>query len=445
MADQIHDIDQTPPSSVEAEEAVLGSLLINPECYWSIADFLMATDFFIGRHMWIFDAISTIADRNDAIDNITVMQELRNRGQLEDVGGPAYITYLINNTPTHIHAVSYGHLVERAAIRRRLLNAAGNIAQMALEENCEIAEVIDRAEATLFNATERRRSATAAPLRSIISQTFDQIEHRYNNKDEKPGLPTGFPSLDKMLNGRLGKGKFYIIAARPGMGKTAMLMNIAMNVARSDHSLHVAAFNLEMDKQDELSYRLLSDEAAIPSEKLKAGDLNESEWSVVTTATGNLCKLKITIDDDPMLTPLSLRAKCRKMKREHGLDLVIVDYIQLMTCPEIKTQNRTQEISIITRMLKLLARELNVPVIAASQLNRDGDTSSPELSHLRDSGSLEQDADVVMFIWRDVNKSANLAQIKIAKQRGGQIGSLEFGWNGTLTKFYDPPRTWDRV
>ncbi len=432
--------DRVAPNSTEAEEAVLGSILINPEAMLEVASFLQPSDFFIVRNQWVYEAICAVQERGEAIDNLTVIQELQSRNQLESIGGSAYITRLINNTPTHIHAETYGRIVERAAIRRRLLSAAGEIAQVALEENAEIGDVIDHAESTLFAVTERRQRREMIPIQIAASEYFDRIEFLYNHQDEPLGLPTGFTDLDHLLGG-LQRSDLCIVAARPGVGKTSFMLSIALNAARQGAG-RIAIYSMEMSTE-QLIQRLISAETNINSQKLRLGNLDEFEWGKFVEATGRLSNLSLFMDDTPAMSVPQMRTKSRRLYREHGLDLVIVDYLQLMSGGVSRNENRVQEISAISRGLKELARELNVPVLAAAQLSRAVEQRAdkrPQLSDLRESGSIEQDADIVMFIYRDDmydenSERQNQADIIVAKHRNGPTGVITLFFRKEITQF----------
>src|SRR5581483_11344177 len=414
--------DTIAPHSAEAEEAVLGSILINPDAIFEVAAFLQASDFFIVRNAWIYEAINAVHDRGEAIDNLTVIQELRNRGQLESVGGSAYIAYLMNNTPTHIHAETYGHIVERAAIRRRLLTAASEIAQTALEENAEINEVIDRVESTLFSVTERRLRKDLIPARQAVSEYFNRIEYLYTHQDEPLGLPTGFIDLDKLLGG-LQRSDLCIVAARPGVGKTSFMLSIALNAARARPSkpTTIAIFSMEMSTE-QLIQRFIAAETSINSQKLRLGNLDEREWGLFVEATGKLSNLRLFLDDTPAVSVPQIRTKCRRLYREHGLDLIIVDYLQLMSAGIGRNENRVQEISYISRGLKELARELNVPLLSAAQLSRaveQRQDKRPQLSDLRESGCLAGDT---LIYWPE--RGCYIPIRKLVGQAGFCVSSL---------------------
>lgn len=388
--------DRMAPHSIEAEEAILGAILINPDALFEVVSFLQADDFFIVRNSWVWEAILRLQERNEQIDYVTVVEELRQQERLDEIGGPAYITYLINNTPSSIYAETYGHIVERAAIRRRMLNAASEIAQLAHEESADINEVIDQSESALFAVTERRLRKDLVPIRTAIIDYFDRIEFLYTQQDEPLGVPTGFDDLDQLLGG-LQKSDLLIVAGRPGMGKTSWLLTAALNAARHTKA-RVAIFSMEMSNE-QIVQRLVSSETGISTHKLRLGQLDEREWTLFVEATGKLSDLRVYLDDTPALSPLQLRSKCRRLYSEHGLDLVIVDYLQLMTAGTGRNENRVQEISFISRNLKQVARELNVPVLAAAQLSRaveQRQDKRPQLSDLRESGCLAGDTRVYL-------------------------------------------------
>ncbi len=438
--------DRLAPHSVEAEEALLGSILINPNALNDVAAFLQADDFFIVRNGWVWDTVQRLHERGDEIDYVTVVEELRQQGQLEEVGGAAYITYLINHTPSSIYAEAYGRIVERAALRRRLLNSASEIAQLAHEESADINEVVDRAEASLFAVTERRLLRELVPMRVAISDYYDRIENLYERRGEPLGVPTGFTDLDHLLGG-LQKSDLAIVAGRPGMGKTSWLLTTALNAARLGRA-RVAIFSLEMSNE-QIVQRLVSSETGINTHKLRLGELEEREWALFVEATANLSSVQIFLDDTPALSPIQMRTKCRRLYSEHGLDLVMVDYLQLMTSGAGHSENRVQEISYISRNLKQIARELNIPVLAAAQLSRaveQRQDKRPQLSDLRESGSIEQDADIVMFIYRDEvynenTERPNQADVIVSKHRNGPTGTVTLYFRKELTQFANLKKT----
>ena len=386
--------DQLAPHSVEAEEAVLGSVLLNPEALYEVIAFLRVEDFFIVRHAWIWEAILSLHERRDPIDYLTVVNELETQGRLADTGGAAYVLSLVNKTPSALNAEGYGRIVERMAIRRRLLDAASNIARIAHSEETDIDEVVGRAEQAIFDVTERRLTRDLVPVGDVVSTYFDHVSLLARHQEDVMGVPTGFVDLDRLLGG-LQKSDLIIIAARPGMGKTSWLNTVVMNSARNRQ--RVALFSLEMSNE-QLVQRFVSQDTHIPSHKLREGKLDERDWAQFVAATQGIAELPIYLDDTPALSTQELRTKARRLYLEFGLDLVVIDYLQLMTTP-YRSENRVQEISYISRSLKQLARELNVPVIAAAQLSRAVEQRTdkrPMLSDLRESGCLTGDTRVYL-------------------------------------------------
>jgi len=427
------------PHSREAEEAVVGAVFINSEVYYDVAQFLSADDFYIHRHKWIWEAFTSLHEQRIPIDLLTVSDELDRRGQLGEIGGPAFLTALVNQVPSSLNAESYGHIVEGYSVRRKMINAANQIAAIAYNERTSVDDVMDEAEKAVFNVSERRLKHDLQPISDVLSDYYDRIDELAKRADDIVGVPTGFIDLDKMLTG-LQPSDLLIIAGRPGQGKTGFLLSVAKNAGLT-HKKHVAIFSLEMSNE-QVVQRLIAQETGIDSQRLRTGKLQETEWPLFTHAIEVFGDTHIYLDDTPAITPLQLRTKCRRLHMEFGLDLVIVDYLQLMG-GDTRTDNRVQEVSYISRNLKVLARELNVPVLAAAQLSRAVEQRTdkrPVLSDLRESGSLEQDADIVMFIYRpdqyekDTVKQ-NVAEIIIAKHRNGPVGSVELVFRGALAKF----------
>jgi len=425
--------------SREAEEATIGSVLINPESYYDVAAFLKSDDFYIHRHQWIWEAFMRLHERRIPIDYLTVSEELNQMGQLAEAGGPAYLTALINNVPTSLHAEAYGRIVEENAIRRKMLVAANDIAKLAYQESVGVEDVMDGAEKAVFGVSERRMTRDLQPIQQVLSEYYDRIDQLASRGEDIFGVPTGFIDLDRLLMG-LQPSDFIIIAGRPGTGKTAFMLSAAKNAAQT-HRKHVAIFSLEMSNE-QLVQRLIAQETGIDSQRLRTGKLSEEEWPLFTQSIEVLSDTRIFLDDTPALTPLQLRTKSRRLHLEYGLDLIVVDYLQLMSSGS-RSENRVQEVSYISRNMKILARELNVPVLAAAQLSRAVEQRAdkePQLSDLRESGSLEQDADIVMFIHRpemyekDTLKQ-NIAQIKISKHRNGPVGTVELIFRHNLAKF----------
>jgi replicative DNA helicase len=423
----------------EAEEAVLGCVLINPDAYFEVAPVLRAEDFYLHKHRWIWDVFIHLHDQRMPVDFITVSQELDNRRQLDEVGGAAYLTHLLNTVPTSLHAEAYGRIVQRDALRRRLLEAATAVAKLAYAEDRDINEVVNEAEAAVFAVSEQRLTKDIIPIREVISAYYDQIKLLSERKGEILGVPTGFVDLDRVLGG-LQKSDLLIIAGRPGSGKSGFMISVAKYAAQV-HKKHVAVFSLEMSNE-QLAQRLMAQETGIDSQRLRLGNVHDDEWPLFVEAASALSDATLFLDDTPALTPLQLRAKCRRLDQEYGLDLVVVDYLQLMQ-GEGRSENRVQEVSYISRNLKALARELNVPVLAGAQLSRaveQRQEKRPILSDLRESGSLEQDADIVMFIHRPdlyekETAKTNVADILVAKHRNGPTADIQLVFRGALTKF----------
>jgi replicative DNA helicase len=433
--------DKTIPANPEAEEAVLGSLLIDPDAVIKVASFLKADDFYREKNAWIYQAVLDLHERREPADFVTLVDDLERRNQLQEVGGATYITTLINSVPTAVHVEHYAHIVERAATLRRLISAAGQIAGLAYEEAEDVDEVVDRAEQLIFNVSERRIRRDLTPVRQIMHGVIDRIEFLHRHRGDILGVPTGFAKLDKLLGG-FQKSDLIVLAARPGVGKTALSLNFALNAAKR-YGQRVAFFSLEMSSE-QLVQRLLASETGINQQKLRLGEINEQEWQMLVEAAGVLSESLLFIDDTPAMSALELRTKARRLQAEYGLDLIVVDYLQLMR-GDTRVENRVQEISYITRSLKGLARELNAPLIALSQLSRAVESRSdhkPILSDLRESGSIEQDADIVMFIYREDqskenSERKNIADIIVAKHRNGPTDTVPLYFDRELTRFAD--------
>ncbi len=451
MSDQEPAVDLGPAAlrtalySVEAEQAVLGAILINAESYFDVAAFLRPEDFYLVKHRWIWDAFAHLHEQRQSVDVLTVSAALEARGQLAEAGGGAYLAQLLNAVPTSIHAEAYGKIVQRDAMRRNLLEAASKIARLAYDETRDIQEVVGEAETTVFAVSEQRLSKDLKHIGEVLGDYYKQVEYRLEHQGELFGVPTGFVDLDKVLGG-LQKSDLLIIAGRPGSGKTGFMLSAAKNAAQL-HRKRVAIFSLEMGNE-QLVQRLMSQETGIDAQRLRLGQLRDDEMPLFTQATDVLSDIPIFLDDTPALTPSQLRAKCRRLEQEYGLDLVIVDYLQLMQGDGRNKDNRVQEVSQISRGLKQLAREINVPVLAGAQLSRaveQRQDKRPMLSDLRESGSLEQDADIVMFIHRpDPEKEAGrhgIAEIIVAKHRNGPTHSgVELVFLEKLAKFENAAR-----
>jgi len=434
-------IERLPPQNVEAEEAVLGALLIDPDAIIRVATLLKPTDFYREKNGWIYDATLALHERREPIDFLTVCDELDRREQLDEIGGAGFITSLINAVPTSIHAEHYARIIERTATRRRLIEAAGEIAGLAYQEADDVNEVVDRAEQVLFGVSERRIARELVPIRQVLSAYYDRIEYLTRHRGEMIGVPTGFTDLDRLLGG-LQRSDMVILAARPSVGKTSLALSVAHNAAKRFHQ-RVAFFSLEMSSE-QVVQRLISAETGINSQRLRRGEIAQDEWGRFMKAASDLSESLFYIDDTPGISALELRTKARRLHAEVGVDLLVVDYLQLMR-GDFRSENRVQEISSISRALKALARELNVPVLALSQLSRGVEARTdkrPILSDLRESGALEQDADVVMFIYRDElynenTERKNIADIMVAKHRNGPTGTVALFFKKELAQFLE--------
>ena len=432
--------EKTVPHNVEAEEAVLGSLLIDPGGLFQVLPFLRAEDFYVKKHRWIYEAIIRIHERRSPVDFLTLTTELEQREQLEECGGAAYISQLINAVPSAINVEAYGRLVEQAAVRRRLLNAISDIARYAYDEKLPIEQVVDRSEKALFGVSQQRAARDLQPVQEVANRYYDYVENLFAHQGELMGVPTGFQDIDRLLGG-FQRSDLLILAARPGVGKTSLMITFALKAAEKGRT--VALFSLEMSAE-QLVQRMVAQISRIDAQRLRLGRLQEDEWPRFTDAIGHLSELPIYIDDTPSISVLQLRTKCRRLASERGLDMIFVDYLQLMNA-DYRSDNRVQEVSYISRSLKGLARELDIPLMTASQLSRAVEQRAdkvPVLSDLRESGSLEQDADIVMFIYRDElyhpeTERPHIADLIIAKHRSGPTGSIQLFFNNRLTQFAD--------
>jgi replicative DNA helicase len=425
--------------SVEAEQALLGALLINPEVYHEVADGLAADDFYIHRHRFVWQAIASLIEKYQPVDFLTLNEELDSQGRLAEIGGPAFLTSLINGTPTSLHAQAYANIILEYAIRRKFLEAAHTIAQAAYQQEQSLEAVIETAEKSVFQASQRGFNHTIQPFEDLIDNAYDRAE-QLSQVSGVSGIPTGFPELDRLTDGFL-PSDLIVLAGRPGMGKTGFALGVAYRAAKR-HGKHVAIFTLEMNS-DQLVFRLLTQELSIDSQRLRAGRMSKEEWFEFRAAKVGFAKLQIYLDDTPALTPAQLRSRCRKLRREVGLDLVVIDYLQLMAGGE-RFENRVMEVGHISRQLKLLARELNVPILAAAQLSRaveQRQDKRPVLADLRESGNIEQDADLVMFLYRsDIYSETDRSQAELilAKQRSGPTGIVDLCFRPSYARFENP-------
>jgi replicative DNA helicase len=416
----------TRPHSPEAEEAVLGAILITPEVFYEVAEILQEDDFFLHRHRFIWQACEKLVAQQKPLDLLTVTERLHMDGKLNEVGGPAFLTKLLNQVPTSLHAVGYARMVEEHALRRRLLHAAQKIAGEAMDTQKEVSEILDTSEQAVFSVSQRQLGHHMRPFSLLMQELMTQIEEASQIDNPMLGLPSGFSELDALLGG-LRPSSLIIGAGRPSMGKTSFVVSLVRQVLQQQKK--VAFFSIEMS-DDEISVLLLAQESGLPIERLPKGKFTPEEWQRLYAASKTAETWPLHLDDSPVLTPSQVRSRCRKVMLEGGLDLVIIDYLQLMHSGT-RAENRTQEVANISRDLKILARELEVPVFALAQLSRAVEQRAdkrPMLSDLRESGALEQDADVVMFLYRPEKYDALDASLKgkaeviVAKHRKGPTG-----------------------
>jgi replicative DNA helicase len=435
-------IDKLAPQAVEAEQSVLGSILIDADAILKVGDFLRPVDFYRAQHADIYEAMLALHGQREPIDLVTLGDELRRRDKLDPVGGPGYLSSLMNTVPTAVHAEHYGRIVERKAVLRNLIGAAGKIAAVGYEESNDAEVAIDRAESILFEISQRRTDGGFEALSILLGQAYDRLEYLHEHRGQILGVPTGLSQLDALLGG-LQPSDLIVLAARPSVGKTSMALNIAQHAAVREKK-RVAVFSLEMSKE-QLALRLLSAETGINPRPLQTGFVDETDWSKIAMVMNDMATATMWIDDSPALSVMELRTKARRLEAEQrGLDLVVVDYLQLMQASTSnKDSNRVQEVSEISRGLKQLARELKVPVLALSQLSRGVEqrgTAEPRLSDLRESGSIEQDSDVVIFLYRDGEQNPDseveLIKAKVAKHRNGPIGEVPLQFRKSNTRFY---------
>jgi replicative DNA helicase len=436
-------IDRLPPQSLEAEQSVLGAILIDRDAVVEVAEFLRPADFYRQANGAIFAAVLELFERREPIDIVTVAETLERSDQLESIGGRAYLSSLSSSTPTAVHAVQYARIVERKAVLRNLIGAAGRIAGIGYEDPAEIQEAIDRAEAELFAVSQKRIDSGFHKLDSLLHEAYDRLDYLHAHRGEISGVRTGFTDLDSLTTG-LQKSDLVIVAARPSVGKTSFALNIAEHAAVKEKK-SVGVFSLEMSKE-QLVLRLLSSVANIDSQRLRSGFLEEMDFARIAPAMNALSEAPLYIDDTPSISTMELRTKARRLQAEAGLDLVIVDYLQLMQAATTnRDSNRVQEVSEISRGLKALARELSVPVVALSQLSRQPEMrneNEPRLSDLRESGAIEQDADLVMFLYREKDKGGDdgdmdgeVIHLKLAKHRNGPTGGIELWFKKSQTRF----------
>lgn len=432
-------IGRIPPHNLEAEQAVLGCMLLDSDVIPTVTELIRSEDFYRNDHKEICEAILDLSEKAGPIDIITVSEQLQLRGTLDNIGGLDFLANISNAVPTTANARHYAKIVEEKSLLRKLIKAAANISSMSYEASEEAVYVLDRAEKSIFDILQKRNTQGFTHIKDVLLETFNRLEELYNSKGFITGIPTGFADLDYKTAG-LQNSDLVLIAARPGMGKTAMALNIAQYAAVQRH-VPVAIFNLEMSK-DQLVNRMLCSEVMVDSQKMRTGKLEDNDWNKIAQALAPLSEAPIYIDDTPGITVMDIRAKCRRLKLEKNLGLVVIDYLQLMQ-GRGKSENRQQEVSEISRSLKILAKELQVPVVTMSQLSRGPESRAdhrPMLSDLRESGAIEQDADIVMFLYRDdyynpETEKKNIAEVIIAKHRNGSTGTIELRWFGEYTKF----------
>lgn len=429
-----------PPQNLDAEMSLLGAILIDEETLADISDKLRPNDFYDKRHVLVFDAMMRLYERHRPVDLLTLSDELTKKAELEIVGGSAYLTELTNYVPTAAHASTYAEMIAQKAVRRRLIKASSDIAELGYNEDQEIAELLSSAESELFAVSDTNTKQDLVSLEQILTESFDRMEELHRGGGKLRGIPTGWRDLDNMTAG-LQQSDLIILAARPAMGKTTLVTNLAYNVATKAKK-SVLFFSLEMSKE-QLVDRMLADASGVDAWNIRTGNLSDDDFEKLSHAMGEMAEAPIFIDDTPGVTVLEMRTKARREAHNNPLGLIIIDYLQLMQGSGRSDGNRVQEVSEISRGLKLIARELNVPVIALSQLSRSVETRSPQipqLSDLRESGSIEQDADIVAFIYREAyynpeTDRQNITDLIIAKHRNGPVGKVELYFHPERLRF----------
>jgi replicative DNA helicase len=435
-----------PPQNIEAEQSILGSILLENNAINSVLEILTKGDFYNEAHRKIFSVIIELSEKNEPVDLITLSNAMKDKNLLDSVGGTTYLASLVDNVPSAANVANYSKIVKEKAILRGLIGSATEIIDSCYETGSDVDQVLDKAEHSIFEISENKVRPAFFPIRDIVKDSFRSIEDLYSRKELITGVPTGFEKIDDLTSG-LQKSELIIIAGRPSMGKTAFALNIAL-FAAMEAQTPAAIFSLEMSKE-QLAFRLLSSEGKVDSQRLRKGFLGETDWPKLTTAAGRLSDAPLFIDDTPAITVLEMKAKSRRLKADSGLGLIVVDYIQLMRSGSYR-DSREQEISEISRSLKALAKELRVPVVALSQLNRkveDRTNRRPQMADLRESGAIEQDADVIAFIYRDEvynkseeNSEKGIAEIIIAKQRNGPTGTVKLAFVDKYTSFQNLAR-----
>ncbi|MGO3701781.1 MAG: replicative DNA helicase [Candidatus Saccharimonadales bacterium] len=432
---------KVPPQNIDAEKSLLGAILIDEEVLADVSEVVKPKDFYDKNHEMIYDGMLRLYEKHKPVDMLTLTDELKRKDHLSLVGGSAYLSELTNYVPTAAHAEAYADLVSQKAVRRRLIKASGDISEMGYDENSDVQELLSKAESELFNVSDQSLKQDLTSIESVLTDSFDRMEELHQNKGAIRGIRTGYRDLDNMTAG-LQRSDLIILAARPAMGKTTLVTNLAYNVATIEQKA-VLFFSLEMSKE-QLVDRMLADAAGVDSWNIRTGNLSDDDFSKITDAMGEMAEAPIYIDDKPGLSVLEMRTKARRIAHEQELGLIVIDYLQLMQGSGRHDGNRVQEVSEISRGLKLVARELNVPVIALSQLSRSVESRQPpipQLSDLRESGSIEQDADIVSFIYRpgyyepDNPDVANITDLIIAKHRNGPVGKVSLYFHPERLRF----------
>lgn len=434
-------LGRIPPQNIEAEQSVLGSMILDKEAIATVSEITKGDDFYRNDHKEIFEAIMDLYELDKPVDLITLIESLKSRNALDIAGGVEYLSHMATSVPTTANVKYYAQIVEEKALLRRLIKSANEIINMGYDENDDVSYIVDNAEKKIFDLIERKNTKGIYEINEVLIESINTIEELYKSKNKITGVSSGFNDLDHKTTG-FNPADLIIIAARPAMGKTAFCLNIAQHAAISSKT-PVAIFNLEMSKE-QLVNRMLWSEACVDSQRVRTGDLEDDDWTKIARAIGPLSEAPIYIDDTPGISIMEIRAKCRRLKLKKGLGLVVIDYLQLME-GRGRPESRQQEISEISRSLKIMAKELNIPVIALSQLSRSVETRTdhrPMLSDLRESGAIEQDADMVMFLYRDdyynpETDKKNIAEVILAKNRNGSTGTVELVWIGKYTKFAD--------
>jgi replicative DNA helicase len=445
MADKNVPAGKIPPQNLDAEMSLLGAVLIDEETLADISEHVTPKDFYDKRHGIVYGAMMRLYEKHKPVDLLTLTEELSRKKELETIGGSAYLTELTNYVPTAAHAEAYAELVSQKAIRRRLIKASGDISELGYDEETSTQELLEQAEAQLFSVSDQSLKQDLVSIESILTESFDRMEELHRNKGTLRGVRTGYRDLDNMTAG-LQRSDLIILAARPAMGKTTLVTNLAYNVATIAKQ-PVLFFSLEMSKE-QLVDRMLADASGVDAWNIRTGNLSDEDFSKLSEAMGEMAEAPIFIDDTPGVSVLEMRTKARRAMHEQPLGLIIVDYLQLMQGSGRDNGNRVQEVSEISRGLKLLARELNVPVIALSQLSRSVESRSPQipqLADLRESGSIEQDADIVMFIYREAyynpdSDRGNITDLIVAKHRNGPTGRIELYFHPERLRFMSVDR-----